>query len=203
MLRRQIPTAMLLATVLALGASLTALAKEEAIVTLDASLPSDPQPGSEITVGWTVETPGDDGERLPFNAEGMFFRLLPPSGDPVEAIGTQSPLGHYVATITVPAGGIRAVEVGLRGESCTGGTCQRSDILFAIDDSTVRVFGPSGPVSNAAEVTAPDSPATTTSPGIGASDLQPVGIMGLGLAVIALVAGAAFLRGRRRALTPG
>lgn len=202
MLRRQIPTALLLATVLALGASLTALAKEEAIVTLDASLPSDPQPGSEITVGWTVETPGDNGERLPFNAEGMLFRLLPPSGDPVEAIGTQSPLGHYVATMTVPAGGIRAVEVGLRGESCSGGTCQRSDILFAIDDSTVPVFAPGGPVSNAAAGTAPDSPATT-SPGIGASDLQPVGLLGLGLAVIALVAGAAFLRGRRRALTPG
>jgi hypothetical protein len=203
MLRRQIPTAMLLATVFALAASLTTLAKEQAIVTLDASLPSDPEPGSEITIGWTVETPGDDGERLPFNAEGMFFRLLPPSGEPVEAFGTQSPVGHYVATLTVPAGGIRAVEVGLRGESCTGDTCQRSDILFAIDDSTVPVLAAGGPASNPAAGSAADSPATTTTPGLGASDLQATGLLGLGLGVIAIVASVAFLRGRRRALTPG
>jgi len=46
-----------------------------------------------------------DGSRIPFNAEGVFVRVLPASGDPVEVVGRQDRLGHYVATVTVPTGG--------------------------------------------------------------------------------------------------
>lgn len=202
MLRRQLPNALLLSTLLALTATTGVLGKDGAIVTLDASLPADPQPGSEITVGWTVETPGDDGQMAPFNAEGMFIRLIPATGDPVEAVGRQGPAGHYVASVTVPAGGIRDVEVGLRGESCTGGTCERSDILFAIDDSAVPVFD-AGAVANvpAPGKVAPE-PAGGTAPVAPASDLRPLGIAGLALAAGLAVLGLVALRSRERDLTP-
>lgn len=202
MLRRQLPNALLLSTLLALAATPGVLGKDGAIVTLDASLPADPEPGSEITVGWTVETPGEDGQMAPFNAEGMFIRLIPATGDPVEAVGQQSPAGHYVASVTVPAGGISGIEVGLRGESCTGGTCERSDILFAIDDSAVPVFD----AGAAANAPAPDKvtsePAGGTAPVAPASDLRPLGIAGLALAAGLAVLGLVALRSRNRDLTP-
>lgn len=93
MVRRQLPTALMLSALLVLAATGSALAKDDAIATLDTSLPSDPEPGSEITVGWTVESPGESGELEPFNAEGMFVRLIPTTGDPVEAVGHQDRLG--------------------------------------------------------------------------------------------------------------
>ena len=49
---------------------------------------------------------GDDGGRSRFNAEGVFVRFIPAAGEPFEALGRQGPPGHYVATVTVPAGGI-------------------------------------------------------------------------------------------------
>jgi hypothetical protein len=198
--RPQIPTAIVLATLLAVAGTLTAFAKEGAIATLDAPIPGDAEPGSEITVGWTVETPGGNGEVTPFNAEGMFIRLIPATGDPVEAVGTQGPIGHYVATMTVPAGGIRGVEAGLRGESCTGGTCQRSDLLFTIDESTT----PAVAAENAAGAnTAPEAPVDTTPPVSIASDPLPMGLVVLGLAALAIALGLVVLRVRGRSLTTG
>lgn len=196
MLRRQIPTALMLSALFALVAAAGVLAKGDAIVTLDASLPSDPQPGSEITIGWTVETPLEDGTRAPFNAEGMFIRLIPSAGDPVEAAGRQDTLGHYVATLTVPAGGIADVAIGLRGESCSGGTCQRSDMLFAIDNSAMPLF-------EAAAPQAPEAPTQATSPVGTAGGLQPWGIVGIAAAAAAILVALGFLRGRGRPLTPG
>ena len=206
MLRRPIQTATLLATTFLIATALTALAKGDAIVTLDATLPGDPEPGSKLTIGWTVEIPVENGQMAPFNAEGMFIRLIPPTGDPVEAVGQQGPLSHYVATVTAPAGGIRAVEVGLRGESCTGGTCQRSDMLFTIDESAVpaiapdaTVMEPGAPKTASGPTTSLEDPAGTTAPANLSSDLGPLGLVGLGLAAAALIVGVAFLV----ALTPG
>jgi hypothetical protein len=211
MLRRQIPTAIMLSGILVLAMTAGVLAKGDAIVTLDASLPADPEPGTELTVGWTLETLGENGERFPFNAEAVFVRLVPASGEPVEVVGRQGPLGHYVATVTVPAGGIRDVEVGLRGESCTGGTCQRSDIMFAIDDSATPLFAaaparagganPGGAGDGAAA--APESAAGSTSLPSMTSDALPMGLLGLALALAAIVVAIAVVRMRGRALTTG
>ena len=202
MVRRQLPTAVLLSTLLALGVTAGVLAKDGAIVTLDSSLPSDPDPGSEIIVGWTVQVAGQGGQLEPFNAEAMFVRLVPASGEPIEVVGRQDPPGHYVATVTVPAGGIRDVVFGLRGESCSGGTCQPSDILFAVDDSVVPVFAPAG-AQAASEPNAPAAP-DGTAPSVGVSgDPQSLGFVGLALAAAAIVVAAVVLRARGRDLTPG
>lgn len=202
MVRRQFPSALLLATLLALGATAGVLAKDDAIVTLDASLPANPEPGSEITVGWTVETLGENGTREPFNADSMFVRVTPPTGEPVEVVGTQGPAGHYVATVTVPPGGIEAVALGLRGESCTAGTCQPSDIMFTIDDSAMPVFEPAPPATVTDGVAAPEAPAATTSPANVGGGPLPWAVVGLALATAILLAMIA-LRARGRAFTPG
>jgi hypothetical protein len=203
MLRRQIPSALLLSTLLAFVATTGVLGKDDAIVTLDAALPADPEPGNEITVGWTVETPGEDGQMAPFNAEAMFVRLISPEAETVEAMGRQGPPGHYVATVTVPAGGIRDVEFGLRGESCSGGTCQRSDILFAIDDSVIPVIEAGAPANAPGPGTFASGPAGATLPVAPASDLQPLGLAVLVLAAAAAVPGLVALRSRGRGLARG
>lgn len=208
MLRRQIATATLLGLILALASALTALAKGDAIVTLDSSLPSHPDPGSEVTIGWTVEVPVENGQMAPFNAEGMFIRLISATGDSVEAVGRQSPLGHYAATLAVPVGGISDVEVGLRGESCIAGICERSDMLFAIDETTIPAIAPVAEVAPVASVAAAgpaslEDPAGATAPVHGSSDTGSLGLAGVGLAAVALVLGLTVLLTRSRRLTPG
>jgi hypothetical protein len=210
MLRRKLPTALALATLFALAATLGVVAKGEGIVTLDAPLPTDPEPGSEITIGWTVDIPVEDGMTAPFNAEGMFIRLIPAIGDPVEAIGRQGPLGHYVATLTVPSDGISDVEAGLRGESCTGGTCQRSDILFPIVETSAPAAEPGSAAGANGQGAAPDivvdpasPPSPATTPASTAVDLSSLGIAGVIVALSALVVAAFYVRVRGRALTAG
>ena len=205
MLQRQIPIAFLLSTMVALVATAGVLAKGDAIVTLDTSLPRDPDPGSEITVGWTVETALEDGTRAPFNAEWMFIRLIPTTGEPVEAVGQQDTLGHYVATLTVPAGGIADVAIGLGGESCSGGTCQRADMRFAIDERAMPVFktAPAIVSGAGAAAEAPEAPAQVTSSVDTAGGLQPSGIVGIAAVVAAIAVALGLLRGRGRTLTPG
>lgn len=198
MLRRQISFAFALSTLLVLAATVGAVAKGDAIVTLDAAVPGDSEPGSKITVGWTVETPIEGGDMAPFNAEGMFIRLIPTTGDPVEAVRHQRPLGHYVATMTVPAGGIRNVEVGLRGESCSSGTCQRSDILFTIDESATPAIEPGVPADVPGGAAAPEAPVDATSPAGSSGDLRPFGIVDLILAA-AVVVGVIVARDRGHA----
>jgi hypothetical protein len=207
MSRRPIALTLLLAAWF-LVSTATALAKGDAIATLDASLPSDPEPGSEIMVGWTVETLLGDGTgtRAPFNAEGMFIRLSPATGEPVEAIGRQDTLGHYVATVRVPTGGIAEVAIGLRGESCSGGTCQRSDMIFAIDDSAMPVFAVAPPAKVQVEGAAPlaaETPAQATSPVGTARGLEPWAIVGIAAAAASIFVALGFLRVRGRPLTPG
>jgi hypothetical protein len=206
MIRRPIALTLLLSACF-LVSTATALAKGNAIATLDASLPSDPDPGSEITVGWTVETLLGDGTgtRAPFNAEGMFIRLIPTTGDPVEAVGQQDTLGHYVATLTVPAGGVAEVAIGLRGESCSGGTCERSDLLFAIDDSAMPVFAAAPPANvpgEGAAPEAPEAPAQATSPAGTASGIEPWAIVGIAAAAASIFVALGFLRVRGGPLTP-
>lgn len=47
----------------------------------------------------------------------VFVRLISPTGEAVTEFGTEGRAtpGHYVATMVSPAGGIAAVEVGMRG----------------------------------------------------------------------------------------
>lgn len=177
MLRRHAAASILLALTLALMTTTAALAKGDAVATIDAPLPPDADPGTEITVGWTVTVPVDDGSPAPFNAEAMFIRLVPVTGEAVEVIGRQDRPGHYVATVTMPAGGLRDVEFGLRGESCSNGTCERSDIMFTTGEAPLEAA----------------IPASTASPSAPAMDLPVVLAVLAGIALLAGI-GATMLR---------
>jgi hypothetical protein len=200
MLRRHRTISLLLALALVGVASAATLAKG-GVVTLDSELPSDPQPGSELTVGWTVTNPMDGGTPAPFSAVGMFIRLIPPAGEPVEAVGAEDRPGHYTATIVVPEGGIRSVEFGLRGESCVNGACERSDLLFGIADEAAApapVVVEAPPATQHPAVSGPStSPQAATAPSL---ELWFVLALLGALAVLAGI-GATIAKGRR--LEPG
>jgi hypothetical protein len=178
-----------LAAATVLMAASTVLAKgEDAIVTLDAPWPGDAQPGTELEIGWAVGIAQDDGSVAPFSAEGIFVRLLPASGDPVEFAASQDRIGHYVASITVPNGGIGGFEIGLQGTACTADEeCRRADELFTIADMAVGA-------RNEAEV-APPAPGQA---GAGAPPATSLGtsLLPLVLAVVAVVLGAGLIARR-------
>jgi hypothetical protein len=102
---------------------------------LTEALPLDARPGTTIRVRWTVDVPADDGGRQPFNAIGMFVKLLGGT-DATSTIGfasaTAHPDGRYAANVKVPAGGIDGVRVGLRGST---------DILFPLENDPFRSPG--------------------------------------------------------------
>ena len=135
---RPIAATLLAAATALISASATFAKGEDAVVTLDSALPPDAMPGTVLEVGWIVTIALDYGSVEPFNAEGIFIRLRPAAGEPVEFGASQDRAGHYVATVTVPKGGFGTIEVGLRGTACTaGGQCQRADELFAIAGTAV------------------------------------------------------------------
>ena len=109
-----------LAALTALMAAQGATPKEGAEVRLTSSLPLDALPGTSIQVAWAVTVPDEHGRRRPFNAIGMFVRLLSRTGAPATigfASATAHEDGRYDARVAVPAGGIGGVRAGLRGST--------------------------------------------------------------------------------------
>ena len=88
-------------------------------------------PGEKITVVWGLGWTDEHGRRQPFNAIGVFVRLLSASGGE-STIGFATPDAHpqgrYDAHMAVPKGGIGGVQIGLRGSSNAGA----SDTLFPL-----------------------------------------------------------------------
>jgi len=197
--------AALLALGLVLSATATALAKgEDTFVTLDAPLPVDATPGSTVEIGWTLDIATGDDSTVPFNAEGVYVRLTPASGAPLEVVARQDRVGHYLASVTVPAGGLGSVVFGLRGEACDAdGRCERADEYFTVADpngtGAVAGHGVADPVA-AHEVPPPvvavRAP-TAEAPRVSTTDLTWLPLVAIvGLAVVGV--GLA-LRGRGRA----
>ncbi|HEX6867809.1 MAG TPA: hypothetical protein VF119_03340, partial [Candidatus Limnocylindrales bacterium] len=193
-----------------------ALAKGDAVATLDEPLPTDAEPGSKVVIAWTLGMPDGGGGTVPLNSEGVFIRFTPRTGEPLEVMARQDREGHYRATVTVPEGGLGSPVFGLKGEACfAGGGCQRSDILFPLASET-RVVAPdpvAGPVAPAPVAPAPVAPApvaqqrapaavtaptqTAPSPAAATVDLTALPLVALvGVAVAGL---ALFIRGRGRA----
>lgn len=163
-----------------------ALGKEGAEAKLDTAIPRDAEPGSTIDVGWSVLSIVEDRQE-PVYGSPVYIRLVAPDRtDSTEVMGTEQPSGsgHYVASIDVPAGGIGEVIVGMVGEACSDGMCQRSDLIFPLtDDPLVTGEAPSVP-----------APATTPI----WTQLQPLVAIGTGFALLGALA--ALVLGRRRVL---
>lgn len=198
MFRRHLAASLLIALGLTTTVIPAVLAKG-GIAALDTQIPSDPEPGSELTIGWAVGYPVENATPAPFSAVGMFIRFVPPTGEPTEAVGREDRPGHYTATIVVPAGGIAHVEVGLRGESCMGDVCERSDLMFALAEAPAEPAPAVVEAAPQAEVPAGSQP-TTETPSTPNVDL-PVLLAVLG--GVAVLAGIGATMARSRRLEPG
>jgi hypothetical protein len=143
MRRLHLIPASLVALGLVLSSAATAMAKgEDAIVTLDSRLPVDAPPGSTVQIAWSVDIV-QGSTTWPFNAEGVFVRLTPASGKPVEVMARQDRPGHYVATVEVPRGGLGRVLFGRRGVACQAdGRCAPSDEYFRVGSETGGFVAP-------------------------------------------------------------
>ena len=140
----------LVASVLAAAGPSTA--KEGVEATLTTTIPVDAPPGTELTVAWRLVA-DDEGKRRPFGANGVFVRLVGASAVDVEegvAPDGAYPTGEFEATVVVPQGGIRDVEIGLQGWTSGPGGTARADALFPITNDPL----PGDPPLPAARTTA-------------------------------------------------
>jgi hypothetical protein len=118
---------------LLLAAGPRALGKEGVRARLLTPLRLDAAPGELLTVAWTLAGTDEHGRPQPFNAIGVFVRLLSASGGrPTIGFATPDahPGGRYDARVAVPKGGIGGVQIGLRGSNDAG----VSDVLFPLED---------------------------------------------------------------------
>lgn len=116
----------------ALAAVLPAAGKDGVQATLVTRIPLDAVVGARLEVAWTLVYVDERGRRRPFGGGGMFVRLLSASGaPPVTALAHGKP-GCYAATVRVPKGGIRAVQIGIPSWSSGPTGTQRADWLFPI-----------------------------------------------------------------------
>jgi hypothetical protein len=181
-----------IATILALLLPATALAKVGGLVTLAAPIPRDAEPGSSLTVTFTVTVPDQTGHMIPFFGSPMVLKLTGPDGTTTEAMGAERGTpGTYTATIRVPSSGISSAIFGIRGTGVAAdGTTSVQDLAFDVDGLLFTT-------------TAHPAPAASTSGATGAASTAPdfrTAIIA-GLAAVAVVGlGGAVLIGRRRTL---
>jgi hypothetical protein len=128
-----VPAVVAMAGALLLAAGPAALGKDNVTARLFTPLRLDAAPGERLTVVWALAGADEHGRRLPFNAIGVFVRLLSASGGrPTTGFATPDahPQGRYDAQVAVPQGGIGGIQIGLGGTSDVGG----GDTLFPLEN---------------------------------------------------------------------
>jgi hypothetical protein len=85
--------ALAVACSLLLAAGSAALAKEGGNARLPSPLRADAAPGEQLTVAWVLAGTDEHGRRQPFNAIGVFVRLLSASGGR-PTVGFATPDAH-------------------------------------------------------------------------------------------------------------
>jgi hypothetical protein len=176
-----------------------AAAKEGVEAQLTTRIPLDASAGTQLRIAWRLFSVDDEGRREPFGASGVFVRLLSASGADAEvglAPAEAHPTGEYEATVTVPEGGIRDVEIVLMGWRSDATGTRRADLIFPITHD---------PVPKPAPVASPASGQPVPQGGDGGSSgwvsLLVAGVPTAALAVLA--AAFAIHRKRRRTATLG
>lgn len=178
---RRLGLAAAAAVTVALLSTAAVAAKEGGIARLAAPLPRDAEPGSTITVNWSLSAPYDNAGNLrPFSAMGAYIKLI--GLDVSEAVGTETPLGSgkYVADIVIPKGGIQAVEFGIAGTSTVNGVSRRSNMVFEFQGQLLQPAAPPAAQPNAGSndgaATQPAGPTFNPLLAIGAAALVLAGI---------------------------
>jgi hypothetical protein len=144
--RRRRPAA--LAALLAIGilvmpAAGTVAGKEGLEVRFDAPIGMDTPPGTIVVVGLRVSVLGDDGP-MPVEGTPIYLELVGRDGatSRAAAAGDRTP-GRYTATIAIPEGGARAVEVGIHGTSDLPVTVMNEPLVFGpVTPRTAQVATP-------------------------------------------------------------
>jgi hypothetical protein len=122
---------------LAIGAS--AHAKGDVKATVVTEIPSGLAPGTELPVTWQLAD-GKTGDPVDLGT-GVFIRLIGPDGDATEAIAVSDieQVGRYETTVSIPAGGVSSVEIGIHGTATfTGGRQEPSDWLMELTADPIR-----------------------------------------------------------------
>ena len=177
-----------------LVAVLPAGAKEDVKATLITEITLDAPTGTKFKVAWKLFYVVENGGRRPFGANGVFVRLLSASGaasrEGVAPVGAYH-TGEYEATVVVPEGGIRDIELGLAGWTSGANGTRRSDRIFPITNDPVAT---PAPISPASEGPAPRTSDTTSS-------TRVVALVS-SLSVLVLLTGAFLVRRRRGTKRP-
>jgi hypothetical protein len=130
-----------------------AVAKEGVRARLNTPLPVAARPGTTITVGWTLSY-SNYGTHRPFDAYGLFVRLVSASGGTSTRAPGEGSAGRYVARVVVPAGGIARIEFGLEGwKSLADGSSAEADAYFPLENDPFRTRAGTRRGSTAARTT--------------------------------------------------
>jgi hypothetical protein len=122
----------------AVVAAAPAVAKEGVVARLVTPIPREAEPGSTITVVWTLASV-DDGKRRPFGAGGVFVRLFGPHGSrSPRAYASELGRGRYRARVVVPREGVSRVVIGLMGTRCDANGCRPAPVRFPIAGKSLR-----------------------------------------------------------------
>jgi hypothetical protein len=111
-----------------------ATAKEGVVARVLTPIPRDAQPGTKLTVVWTLSFV-DKGKRHPFGGGYVFIRLFAADGSRSRRVFAEPvDLGRYRARAGVPRGGVSRIVIGLMGYVCDGDQsgCRPSPKLFPI-----------------------------------------------------------------------
>ncbi len=182
------------ALLLLLAGPAAVLGKGDLQARLDAPIARDTPAGTVLLVGLDVTVPDGAGGH-PVEGTPVYLRLIAPGGpasdaDPSWNVGRETAPGHYLVQVTVPAGGVATIEVGIAGTSdlpitvagdtvVPGGISPLTAQAAASQGEAATVTGPSGDVGAGAPWPAGATPAI----------VLLLGGLGLALALVGLGAG--------------
>jgi len=107
-----------------------AVAKEGMTVTLLTRVPMSAMPGTQVRVAWKLNVPAARSARG--DDDRFYVRLLSATGAASTHAYGALVRRHYVATVRVPRGGIRDIEIRLKGWMTTPSGTRRADMLIPI-----------------------------------------------------------------------
>jgi hypothetical protein len=106
------------------------VAKGDVVARLDAAIPRDAKPGTNVAIGWTLSVlEGTEWQAFDATGTAIFIRFVgTTAGSTTEALATGDGTGHFTAHVVIPRGGVSNVEIGIHGD-CSGTAC---DDLFQL-----------------------------------------------------------------------
>ena len=137
--------ALLAAAAAALLAAVPAVAKQGVRATLNGTVPLDASPGTHVRVAWTLTYVDEHGRKRPFGAGAVYVRLLSSTGAGAQtayaAPGAHEE-GRYTASVVVPEGGIRDIQIALHGFTSGANGTRNADVRFPITNDPLPGVAP-------------------------------------------------------------